>query len=136
VGTGVVRAPVNLKRCLPEDADMEYVAGFVDGWLAADGDPVKAGSWRLRSIDHEALAWVEQAAPAAGYVVVGSGQEASVETNFGVRSRPIRWLYLATRETSQLRKLSKLGRVPVAKIPLMDEGVSDLEGLRQIASYL
>ena len=98
VGTGVVRAPVNLKRALPEDADSEYVAGFADGWLAADGDPVKAGSWRLRSTDREALAWLEQAAPLAGYVVVGSGQESSMETNFGVRSRPIRWLYLATRE--------------------------------------
>jgi NAD-dependent dihydropyrimidine dehydrogenase PreA subunit len=100
VGTGVVRAPVNLKRVLPEDADPEYIAGFVDGWLAADGDPVKAGSWRLRSTDHEALAWVEQAAAVAGYVVVGSGQEGNLETNFGVRSRPIRWLYLATREVS------------------------------------
>jgi NAD-dependent dihydropyrimidine dehydrogenase PreA subunit len=98
-GTGVVRAPLNLKRALPEDADASYVAGFTDGWLAADGDPTKAGSWRLRSTDHEALAWLEQAAPLAGFVVVGSGEEASRETNFGVRSRPIRWLYLATRET-------------------------------------
>jgi hypothetical protein len=95
-----VRSSVNLKRSLPEDADMEYVAGFVDGWIAADGDPVKAGSWRLRSTDHEALAWIEQAAPVAGYVVVGSGEEGNRETNFGVRSRPIRWLYLATREVS------------------------------------
>ncbi|HET7648048.1 MAG TPA: hypothetical protein VFK17_05715 [Gaiellaceae bacterium] len=100
VGTGIVRAGANLKRCLPEDADMEYVTGFVDGWLAADGDPVRAGSWRLRSIDHEALEWVEQAAPVAGFVVVGSGQEGNLETNFGLRSRPIRWLYLATREVS------------------------------------
>ncbi len=98
-GTGVVRSCANLKRLLPETADAEYIAGFVDGWLAADGDPVKAGSWRLRSTDHEALDWLEQAAPLAGYVAVGSGQEGSIETNFGVRSRPIRWLYLATRET-------------------------------------
>ncbi len=98
VGTGVVRSSANLKRLLPETADTEYIAGFVDGWIAADGDPVKAGSWRLRSTDHEALAWLEQAAVIAGYVAVGSGQESSVETNFGVRSRPIRWLYLATRE--------------------------------------
>ena len=61
-GTGVVRSCVNLKKLLPETADAEYIAGFVDGWVAADGDPVKAGSWRLRSIDHEALAWVERAA--------------------------------------------------------------------------
>ena len=97
-GTGVVRAPVNLKRALPETADAEYMTGFTDGWLAADGDRVKAGSWRLRSTDHEALAWLEAAAPLAGYVVVGSGEEANMETNFGVRTRPIRWLSLATRE--------------------------------------
>ena len=100
VGTGVVRAPLNLKRVLPETGDSEYIAGFVDGWLASDGDRVKAGSWRLRSTSHEALAWLESAAPLAGYVAIGSGQEGSVETNFGVRSRPIRWLYLATREVS------------------------------------
>ena len=98
-GTGVVRAPLNLKRALPETADPEYVAGFVDGWLASDGDVVKAGSWRLRSTDHEALDWLELAAPLAGYVAIGSGVERNMETNFGVRSRPLRWLYLATRES-------------------------------------
>jgi NAD-dependent dihydropyrimidine dehydrogenase PreA subunit len=98
VGTGVVRSGVNLKRALPETADTEYIAGFVDGWLAADGDPVKAGSWRLRSTDHEALEWLEAVAPYSGFVTVGSGEEGNRETNFGVRSRPIRWLYLATRE--------------------------------------
>src|SRR5439155_1333402 len=71
----------------------------LDGWVAADGDPVRAGSWRLRSIEHEALAWLAQVAPLAGYVAVGSGQESNMETNYGRRNRPIRWLYLATRET-------------------------------------
>jgi NAD-dependent dihydropyrimidine dehydrogenase PreA subunit len=99
VGTGLVRSCGNLKKQLPQDADSEYITGFVDGWVAADGDPVRAGSWRLRSTSHEALNWVEQAAPYAGYVTIGSGQESNVVTNFGLRSRPIRWLYLATRET-------------------------------------
>jgi NAD-dependent dihydropyrimidine dehydrogenase PreA subunit len=99
-GTGVVRSSANLKRLLPEDADPEYITGFVDGWLASDGDQTKAGSIRLRSIDNEALSWLESAAPLAGYVTVGSGEEANRETNFGVRSRPIRWLYLATRDVS------------------------------------
>ena len=84
---------------MPETGDREYIAGFVDGWLAADGDPTRAGSWRLRSTDHEALDWLEGVAPYAGFVVVGSGEEGNRETNFGVRTRPIRWLYLATRET-------------------------------------
>jgi NAD-dependent dihydropyrimidine dehydrogenase PreA subunit len=100
VGTGVVRSAVNLKRSLPETADPEYIAGFVDGWLASDGDRVKAGSWRLRSTSHEALDWLELAAPLAGYVAIGSGEESNLETNFAVRSRPLRWLYLATREVS------------------------------------
>ncbi|HUJ56114.1 MAG TPA: hypothetical protein VLW49_09035 [Gaiellaceae bacterium] len=98
-GTGVVRAPLNLKGALPIHADPEYIAGFVEGWLAADGDPTRAGSWRLRSIEHEALDWLELVAPLAGYIVVGSGQESSMETNYGRRKRPIRWLYLAARET-------------------------------------
>jgi NAD-dependent dihydropyrimidine dehydrogenase PreA subunit len=99
VGTGVVRSTVNLKRALPEDADAEYIAGFVDGWLASDGDRVKSGSWRLRSTDHEALAWLEHAAPMAGYITIGTGEESNRETNFGVRSRAIRWLNLSPRET-------------------------------------
>jgi NAD-dependent dihydropyrimidine dehydrogenase PreA subunit len=98
-GRGVVRSCVNLKRLLPETADAEYIAGFVDGWLASDGDPVRAGSWRLRSTDHEALRWLESAAPLAGYVVVGTGEEGNTRTNFGARNRSIRWLYLATRES-------------------------------------
>jgi NAD-dependent dihydropyrimidine dehydrogenase PreA subunit len=100
VGTGIVRAGVDLERELPDTADPEYIAGFSDGWIAADGDPVRAGSWRLRSTNHEALDWLELVAPYAGFIVVGAGEEASRETNFGVRSRPIRWLYLATRETA------------------------------------
>ena len=108
VGTGVVRSECNLKRTLPETADVEYIAGFVDGWLAADGDAAKAGgSWRLRSTDHEALAWVEAVAPYAGFVTVGAGEESSRETNFGVRSRPIRWLCLATRDVSSSSSSSR-----------------------------
>jgi NAD-dependent dihydropyrimidine dehydrogenase PreA subunit len=99
VGRGVVRSCANLKRLLPETADSEYIAGFVDGWLAADGDPVRSGSWRIRSTNHEALRWLEAAAPLAGFVAIGSGEESNMTTNFGARNRSIRWLYLATRES-------------------------------------
>ena len=98
-GRGVVRSCANLKRLLPETGDVEYIAGFVDGWLAAAGDPVRAGSWRLRSIDQAALYWLERAAPLAGYVAIGSGRETNMETNLGPRRHPIHWLYLATRES-------------------------------------
>jgi NAD-dependent dihydropyrimidine dehydrogenase PreA subunit len=109
VGTGVVRGPVNLKRTLPETGDPEYIAGFVDGWVASDGDRVKAGSWRLRSTNHDALDWLQLVAPIAGYVTVGSGEEGNLRTNFAVRSRPIRWLYLATRDVSwRVMKVTEL----------------------------
>jgi NAD-dependent dihydropyrimidine dehydrogenase PreA subunit len=112
VGTGVVRAPVNLKRALPETGDVEYIAGFVDGWLAADGDTVRAGSWRLRSTDHEALDWLERAAPFAGFVAIGSGEESSRVTNFGVRSRPLRWLYLAAASRPVSWRVNRVGAAP------------------------
>ena len=98
-GSGVVRAPFNLKGTLPMFAHPEYISGFVEGWVAADGDPVRAGSWRLRSTEHEALDWLARVAPLAGYVVIGSGQESNMVTNYGRRNRAIRWVYLATRET-------------------------------------
>jgi len=100
VGTGVVSSPGNLKQLLPNDGDSEYIAGFIDGWVSADGDPVRAGSWRLRSTEHDALSWLEGYAPLAGYITIGSGEEPNRETNYGVRTRPLRWVSLATRETS------------------------------------
>src|SRR5205085_6681517 len=98
-GTGVVYAPCNLKRNLPADGEAEYIAGFIRGWLAADGDRAKAGSWRLRSTEHEALEWAARVAPLAGYVTIGSGEESNTVTSYGRRNRSIRWLCLATRET-------------------------------------
>ena len=80
------------------DADPEYIAGFVDGWLAADGDPVKAGSWRLRSIDHEALAWLERR-PLAGFVDDRLGRGGGIGDELRRAQPADRWLYLATRET-------------------------------------
>ena len=47
---------------------------------------------RLRSDSDLPLDRHEDADP------IGSGEEAGLETNFGVRNRPIRWLYLGTRE--------------------------------------
>ena len=67
-----------------------------------DGSPTAIPSRPVRgaSLDgYEALAWLEQRRHRR-LRRVGSGEEASLETNFGVRSRPIRWLYLATREVS------------------------------------
>ena len=43
---------------------------------------------------------------------------------------------LANRETRQLAKLGRIGDVPVVRIPLFSEEVSELEGLVRIAKAL
>ena len=71
---------------------------------------------RLRSTYHEALDWLAAVAPIAGYVVVGSGQESNIETNFAVRRRPIRWLSLATRDTHwRVMRVSELEEEVLSK---------------------
>src|SRR5436189_133393 len=87
-------------RVTPARDGESHRLGVLHGLVFGDGNPGKARSWRLRSISHGALAWVEKVAPYAGYIVIGSGEESNRETNFGVRNRPMRWLYLATREVS------------------------------------
>lgn len=93
VGTGVVRARRNLKTDLPEAASPSYIAGFVEGWLAADGSYYK-DSKVLRSTNHDALEWVKDHLERAGYTLVGEGEEAHTETNFGPRTAKVRWLTL------------------------------------------
>lgn len=112
-GTVSVMADRNLKT-VPVDHDPEYLAGFVDGWLCADGDRPNGGAWRLRSISYEALDWLEVQAPLAGYIVVGKGEEANEETNLGRRSRKMRWLKLSdTCEAFRVDSVIALGDRPV-----------------------
>ncbi|HEV7679331.1 MAG TPA: ArsA-related P-loop ATPase [Candidatus Dormibacteraeota bacterium] len=43
---------------------------------------------------------------------------------------------LAERDSRQVQRLSRLGRVPVARLPLVDHDISDLEGLAIMAAGL
>ena len=43
---------------------------------------------------------------------------------------------LAERDNRQVSRLSRLGRVPVARLPLVDHDISDLEGLALMAAVL
>lgn len=102
-GTGVVRAGRNLKE-IPEEMTPDYLAGWLDGWLAADGSSYGEAEV-LKSTNHEALQFVEENAPIAGWVVVGKGEERNTETNLSPRTRKIRWLTL--RRSCAWRVMSK-----------------------------
>ena len=43
---------------------------------------------------------------------------------------------MAERNAAQVERLSRLGRVPVARLPLADDDVHDIEGLAQLAAFL
>lgn len=92
-GTGVVRTNRNIKLELPEDESCEYMAGFVEGWIAADAS-IYSDSKVLRSTNHAALEWVKDYLEIAGYSLVGEGEESNTHTNYGERTAKIRWLTL------------------------------------------
>lgn len=54
---------------LPKDANPEYIASFIQGWLAADGCET-AGN-KLCSVNRQALEWFREHAAFAGIVITG-----------------------------------------------------------------
>lgn len=85
------RSEVPFKQ-LPDDTmGLAYLAGFLAGWMAADGSLRTGGSGgnRLCSINASALDWVAERAPLLGYCVTGRSIDPSRETNFGKRDAQI-----------------------------------------------
>ena len=66
---------------LPHGRSVDWLVSWLDGYLAADGD-----SRGISSQDGEAIEFVKQVAPFAGYMVTGHHIESSTETNYGPRS--------------------------------------------------
>ncbi len=73
-----------------------YQAGFLVGWMAADGS-LRAdgrGGNRLAAQNSEALDWAADRAPLLGFCVTGRSTDPSMVTNFGSRSAPLEVLTL------------------------------------------
>lgn len=82
-----------------------YQAGFIRGWLAADGNKnntSKRDSYVLQSTSHEAVQWVVDRAPMLGFCVTGDNFESTEVTNFGPRTRLIRRVSL-TEQSMEYR---------------------------------
>ncbi len=78
----------DLKALPRHDAGVAYQAGFLKGWLAADGGVRSSGN-RLNSINAEALQWAIDRGPLLGYCVTGYSTLSNMETNLGPRSAPL-----------------------------------------------
>ena len=82
---------MNLKA-LPSGYMGDRTAGFLAGWIAADGTLKPNGSVVISTINPDAVEWLETYAASFGWTVRGIAKHDG-ETNFGPRSAP---LYLVT----------------------------------------
>jgi ribonucleotide reductase alpha subunit len=58
-------------KTLPEGESAAYIASFIQGWIAADGNET-CGSNKLCSVNREALEWFAKHAAYAGIVITGT----------------------------------------------------------------
>jgi ribonucleoside-triphosphate reductase len=77
--------PVSLKR-LPDNPNPEYAAGFLEGWIAADGHSKDNNDIHLCSQHDEASKWLQRYAAMAGYLLVGECAGGTDATNYGKRA--------------------------------------------------
>jgi ribonucleoside-triphosphate reductase len=90
---------------LPRGEDPLFLAGWLDGYIEADGHWNADGeSVELWSQDAAALEFVKEIAPVAGLMVTGESQRSNMETNFGTRSAPLKSIKL--RPQGQFKVLS------------------------------
>lgn len=74
-------------KAFPVGEETEYLAGFVDGWIAADGS--ERGESRVLASQHpEARRWLDRYAAVAGWQVVGHTAQDG-PTNYGERKSPL-----------------------------------------------
>ncbi len=84
-------------KSLPDHKDnLNYQAGFLDGWLKSDG----ATRNRITTTDHIAADWLQDRAPLLGYCLTGRHTYSSARTNFGPRSASLISISLSTKNTT------------------------------------
>lgn len=90
-------ADFDLKSWPAESASHDYLAGFMSGWISADGSSRYDGrSYRIAAsylpASHGEISpeqWLEKFAALAGWVYVGRCVSKKVVTNFGLRTAPL-----------------------------------------------
>jgi ATP-dependent Zn protease len=91
------------------DESPEWLASWVEGYLAADGWSDGSDAVVLETQDAAAIEFVERIALHAGYMVVGKHvKAASLVTNYGVRSAPLTALKLRREGVWQVLEVRPL----------------------------
>ncbi len=81
--TLVVESHRDLKA-LPDSSDsLDYLSGFVRGWIVADGSLKRGATYKLSNANREPLEWLCANAPYAGVSVSASGNITTCEHGYG-----------------------------------------------------
>jgi anion-transporting ArsA/GET3 family ATPase len=83
-----------------------------------------------------AAAALADGVPAAAILSEELGEKVSADTPKRIAEAFLLLSRLADRDSRQVARLSRLGRVPVARLPLVDHDISDLDGLSLMAAGL
>jgi ribonucleoside-diphosphate reductase alpha chain len=82
---------VDLKN-IPKYENIDYIRGFIDGWVATDGCYIHGDTKKINEIsttDLPAADWLKKHAFIAGYLVTGYREDSNVETNYGIRKNKV-----------------------------------------------
>jgi anion-transporting ArsA/GET3 family ATPase len=92
----------------------------------------------LRDRDAVAAALTMSEDPASSAAVLGEelGEKVAADVPKRIAQAFLLLSRLADRDSRQVGRLGRLGRVPVARLPLVDHDISDLEGLSLMAAGL
>ncbi len=94
------------KQLPPQDMiTPEYVKGFIQGLVEADGSKTSGGNTRIDTQDAALVAWLRDYAPMAGYKIL-SQRTYNEPTNYGPRSAPLHQILLGQGESAIMRVIS------------------------------
>ncbi len=95
----------------PSGESAEYVAGFINGWLLADGSGLSENGGKLDTQHVDAYSWLSDHAAYGGYVVVGHNYHQK-PTNYGERKNPLHRITLRKSKTFKVVSIIELDTQP------------------------
>lgn len=87
--TVYLHTETNAKAVPERGLSASYYSGFIAGWTATDGAYSAVGSPVMFSQDEDALDWLFEWAPVAGYIPFPPRLYGGSETNYGERASPL-----------------------------------------------
>jgi len=91
-----VKSLSNLKKLPKDDMPLEYLKGFIQGWISLDGHQGTVN--QIHSISKEAIQFFCEWGWLCDYVVTGNLREDNSPTNFGERNHPLFFVNYTTTQ--------------------------------------